>query len=444
MKRIALSVGIAILPLLAAAQDTVDLSSYPYSPRIDMLTYLRSDNDRVHFDCNQYAGINGIRHYTSSQTAVYGVAMPLILDPDREYSVDIAPAIVSKEPDGRLRATVGTMFPTDNIANRSYDFFLKVPYFPSCDSNDTAWGVLGMHSFYFDSPVTVRDTFYYGQSTRYNNGFVGSGGGFALLDFYCSSTNSNGSIHADSASHPIFHFVVTDSVHNYVRHPYYYTDYRDFTIPFILLTTPPPGNDTFSCPDIYDFSFLGLQAGAPAFAWSVADEHRRYEICYGPYDADPETLPKVSTSAGFLELSGIPLDPDTYYQARCRAMCRHACRVHDTTLWTPWSEPQFFFVGEHMPDTAHADTATTGIYQTPARTHFSVSPNPARDEVSVTIDDNYQDAIITFRDSEGRELIRQHATQRRTSVCTKHLPKGIFLVTVTTKNNSASQKIILK
>ena len=440
MKRIALSIGIAILPLLAAAQDTVDLSSYPYSPRIDMLTYLWSDIDRSFFFSTTYASITGIRHCFSSQTAVYGIAMPLVLDPDREYSVDIAPAIVSKEPDGRLRATVGTMFPTDNIANRSYDFFLKVPYFPSCDSNDTAWGVLGMRSFYFDSPVTVRDTFYYGTAARFNNESIGNGGGFAYLDIFCTR-NSTTSI--DSIRHLTMGFIVTDTTYNYVRLPYH-SDYAISTVPFILLTTPPPGTDTFSCPEIHDFTYLGLQAGTPAFAWSVADEHRQYEICYGPYDADPETMPKVSTSAGFLELSGIPLDPGTYYQARCRAMCRHACRVHDTTLWTPWSEPQFFFVGEHMPDTAHADTATTGIYQTPARTHFSVSPNPARDEVFVTIDGNYHDAVISFRDSEGRELIRQRAAQQRTAVDTKHLPEGIFLVTVTTKNNSASQKIIIQ
>ena len=90
------------------------------------------------------------------------------------------------------------------------------------------------------------------------------------------------------------------------------------------------------------------------------------------------------------------------------------------------------------------DTATMSITKATASTFFSVSPNPARDEVSVTIDGNYHDAVISFRDSEGRELIRQRAAQRRTAVGTKHLPKGVYLVTVATKDASASQKLMIE
>ena len=449
MKRFTTTFIVFLFPLLSVGQDTVDITTHQHNPPLGNMR--RSFGTQNYWDAyyygwgspsDHYPFYNAVRHYYPTQSVpIYGIGMPMTLNPQQGDSVDILPAIITKSPDGTFRVTSGRSINTNDLRFRQHDLYLKYPLFPSCDSTDTAWFVKGLYALYFDSPVTVSDTFYFGAGVRLNTSIPGRNGGFFRFDYFCNGDEA-GWIHNDSNTCLLCFFTQPTPDPNSMRMSISTTTYS--TVPYILLTAPPPPPDTFSCPDIHDFTFLGLQAGIPAFAWTAADEHSMYEICYGPYDADPETLPKVSTSAGFLELSDVPLDSGTYYQARCRAICRHACRVHDTTLWTPWSEPQFFFVGEQMPDTAHADTATTGIYRTPARTLFSVSPNPARDEVSVTIDGNYHDAVISFRDSEGRELIRQRAAQRRTAVGTKHLPKGVYIVTVTTKDTSASQKLMIE
>ena len=446
MKRLTTALIIFLSPLLSVGQDTIDITTHQHNPPLDNLkmSYGTQNYRQAHIYglgslSYHYPFYNTIRHcYPSQSVPIYGIGMPMTLNPNQGDSVDIHPAIITKSPDGTFRVTSGEIVNTNDLCRRQYDLYLKYPLFPSCDSTDTAWFVKGLYALYFDSPVTVSDTFYFGAGMMYNHDQPTRNGGFCFFEYFCNG-NEEGQLPNDSISYLLCLFAQFPNGMFTTTYPS-----SELTIPYVLLTAPPPPPDTFSCPDIHDFTFLGLQAGIPAFAWSAADEHRQYEICYGPYDADPETLPRVTTTSGFLELAGPILNPDVYYQARCRAICEHFCHVHDTTLWTPWSEPQFFFVGEQMPDTSHADTATTSIYRTPARTLFSVSPNPARDEVSVTIDGNYHDAVISFRDSEGRELIRQRAAQQRTAVDTKHLPKGVYIVTVTTKDTSASQKLVVE
>ena len=434
MKKVIFLICTAIIAYSSSAQDTLNLMTAPNQPIRGQYQYAR------YLRCNYYPFFDSSEYYACAKlcqttpTTVYGVGIPLALNPDYAHPAIIAPAVIAKEHNGRYRATCGRFRPLRVFARKPIDLFAKYPVFPSCDTTDTSWATIGIHYMYFDSPITLPDTAFFGAIIRNTQRSYADDGGIVKL---CSTCQFPSRI---IDSH-IFKYV--DSTPDY---PLYRSGLSsaDHGFPFLLLTSPPPPPDTFSCPDIHDFTFLGLQAGIPAFAWSAADEHRQYEICYGPYDADPETLPRVTTTSGFLELAGPILNPDVYYQARCRAICEHFCHVHDTTLWTPWSEPQFFFVGEQMPDTSHADTATTSIYRTPARTLFSVSPNPARDEVSVTIDGNYHDAVISFRDSKGRELIRQRAAQQRTAVGTKHLPKGVYLVTVATKDASASQKLMIE
>ena len=424
MKKLIFLICTVIIAYSSSAQDTLNIMTYPYKTfhgQYKALLYIQPNCvfSDVYYFCARLS--------QTAQTTAYGIGIPLLAQQDSSNPEIIAPALIVKEPDGRYRASCGRFRPVRKFAEKPYDQFVKLPTFPNCDSTDTIWETIGIHYMYFDSPIILPDTAFIGLALRYP--LYPIAGKMAALQHQCQYTPAE------------FHvFKHIDSTPDHAAYYDYLSQrFSSYGMPFLLLTTPPPPPDTVSCPEILDFTYLGLQAGIPAFAWSAADEHRQYEICYGPYDADPETLPRVTTTSGFLELAGPVLNPDVYYQARCRAICDHFCLVHDTTTHSPWSEPQFFFVGEQMPD-----TATMSITKATASTFFSVSPNPARDEVSVTIDGNYHDAVISFRDSEGRELIRQRAAQRRTAVGTKHLPKGVYLVTVTTKDTSASQKLVVR
>ena len=138
-----------------------------------------------------------------------------------------------------------------------------------------------------------------------------------------------------------------------------------------------PDTDSFGCPEVEGFGFAGMMAGSPTFTWTPAAEHRLYQLAYGPYDAPLDSLQVVETDNYFLELSDPSLSRDVYYQARLRAKCHHACPVHDTVMWTAWTDPVYFYTGDNMPDTTHHHGEPEGIAEVNGPVHFALAPNPA-------------------------------------------------------------------
>ena len=182
-------------------------------------------------------------------------------------------------------------------------------------------------------------------------------------------------------------------------------------IPFILLFNPPD-TDSFVCPEVENFTYLGIQGFYPTFMWTSGDGVQQYEVCYGPYDADVNTLPTVTVdSTNVCVLTDRTLSPDIYYQARCRAVCHHVCPIHDTVLHTPWSAPQYFYMGSSMPDTTHHDTThhdTSHVALPPSLSPlpFTLSPNPAHGNVTLLLPEDALPANVVMRDAAGREVLR--------------------------------------
>ena len=56
-----------------------------------------------------------------------------------------------------------------------------------------------------------------------------------------------------------------------------------------------------------------------------------------------------------------------------------------TMMWTPWSDPIYFYIGDSMPDTAHHQPGET-IADEPTVAAFTLTPNPAHGYVSLSVD----------------------------------------------------------
>jgi hypothetical protein len=97
------------------------------------------------------------------------------------------------------------------------------------------------------------------------------------------------------------------------------------------------------------------------------------------------------------------------------------------------------------------DTAFTAVFGTfqgvgaPDGTAalFTLTPNPARESVTVTLDRAGLPAEITVYDAAGHAVLQRHATARRTRLSTRALPSGHYFVTVATPRSTSTQKLVI-
>ena len=89
-------------------------------------------------------------------------------------------------------------------------------------------------------------------------------------------------------------------------------------------------------------------------------------------------------------------------------------------------------------------SAFEGIESPEAAALFALTPNPARESVTVTLDGADLPAEITVYDAAGHAVQSRRATTRRTRLSTRSLPAGHYFVTVATPQATATRKLVIK
>ena len=82
-----------------------------------------------------------------------------------------------------------------------------------------------------------------------------------------------------------------------------------------------------------------------------------------------------------------------------------------------------------------------GIGTPAVGTLFTLTPNPARESVTVTLEGAALPAEITVYDAAGHAVLERRAATRRTRLSTRSLPAGHYFVTVATPRGTATQKL---
>jgi len=224
------------------------------------------------------------------------------------------------------------------------------------------------------------------------------------------------------------------------------SDFRDCGARTICPIFDLPDTDSFSCPEVEGLAFAGINAGYPTFVWDTSREHTLYQLAYGPYDAALDSLSIVESTDRFVELTTAPLSRDIYYQARLRARCHHRCPLHDTVIWTSWSDPVYFYTGDSMPDTTHSQP--TGISPTATGVSFAIVPNPASEgrmpDVVIEPGAALQGTTLVLRDAAGREVLRRAVSNHRVSLADCSLPAGAYTVTLVSPRGQSTLRMIIE
>ena len=300
--------------------------------------------------------------------------------------------------------------------------------------------VLPVYSLYFEHSIEVSDTAFIGMCVWDTTKIPEN-----AVSWRFEGINNYRITECDSMSLwflqrlPTGHFFVDDSNRVHVES----VGWNNIGILCIFPIFTLPDTDDFACPEVEGFGFGGMMAGSAIFGWSASAEQGLFQMAYGPYDSPLDSLQVVETSNSYMELSERQLSPDIYYQARLRARCRHACPVHDTVMWSPWTDPIFFYTGDHMPDTSHHQPPEPeGIATVGGAIPFVLAPNPAHGSATLTLDHTpAPGTILTVYDATGREVLRLPLHDRATRFTTENLAAGFYTVTVSDPQGMSTRRL---
>lgn len=470
MKKSFIIICFLVSAIAVRAQDTI----FPFAPDYP---FYRESITQVQGDAQwrlspvAYWDLRVLKH-TIPQSFVSGLAIPYvfgtrILDrfgepyPGSPDSILIYGVLMQIDSNDYEHPTIHYTRPVVWIDGetpkvRPYDCYLAFKSDTECGPMDT---VVEAYSLYFDSALSLSGDVYLGirrKAYPENNGNIYGhyNNGEGVWDPpYIPDSNKCVPFanHAVELVYNLFNTDASDSLSNYFSQDGVPTFQRvledSINVVFADKTICPilavPDTDSFSCPVVEGFAFAGIYAGYPTFVWDTAVEHGLYQFAYGAYDTPLDSLTVVETNNWYHELI-TTLSPDVYYQARLRAKCHHSCPVHDTVMWTAWTDPVYFYTGDHMPDTTHHEEPE-GIAGAEGQANFTLAPNPARGNVTLTLTGvPAQGTTLTLHDAAGREVLRRTLSEQHTTIPTAELPAGVYTVTVSGPQGSSVRRLVIE
>ena len=439
------------------AQDTVRYgdSNYYHMPH-DSIIVIRSISPNALFGAYGY---NYIEYTAGEPLTIYGIAIlsyykPHFIQPNSvrgsmirvdttAANVDLYAMLLIKEG--------GHYYHVDSARWRP---FSPNKYF-EFDQNHFTFHergfdtVVPVYEFYFSMPRVVVDTFYVGIFSTYAN-FDSQGNRVGYINGY------NGSDGEEVGKNwPLLLFEVEsggdsilweqfckagrlqDGVVEIVDTSMYCKDFRisvGGAFPIIV----PPDTDSFECPGVENFRLSSYVEGHPRFRWDAQAGQGPFQIAYGPADQPVDSHRVASAMRQPYVLPDGGLDSTVLYVARCRGRCHHTCPLHDTIFWSEWSDAVEFWTGSRRP-------GSEGIVSPDDAVAFTLSPNPARDEVTLTLGSTVTSpCVVVLRDGQGRELLRQRMEGGEVTLSTRGLPAGLYLTTLESPQGSSTQKLVVE
>lgn len=444
MKRIVLFVSLLVSLCALRAQDTIN-PEIPGLYYIDT-SYIHIENyygtghffspivevDNTSMTC--YGNLIGAVKYIGHQVTISGIALPFIFNTYPEFLDSwnhLYGALITIEGNDYSHPTIHL---TNSYVTHDdpYNCHIALNAESECGKMDT---LVDAYALYFNEPINVSGSFYVGYYLKQGHFRYGIG---HETNAALSCDSYSGDIPIYDSSVVSYNLFDDDST---VRG--YAVNFCPMGIYWLFCPIQSiPDTDSFGCPEVEGFGFAGMMAGSPTFTWAPAAEHRLYQLAYGPYDAPLDSLQVVETDNYFLELSDPSLSRDIYYQARLRAKCHHRCPIHDTVMWTAWTDPVYFYTGDNMPDTTHHHGEPESIAEVNGPVHFALAPNPAHGSVTLTLEGMpVAGTVLTIHDGAGREVLHRTLHERVTRIATKGLAAGVYTVTVSNPQGMGTHRL---
>lgn len=264
---------------------------------------------------------------------------------------------------------------------------------------------LPVEDIYFDTPLTLSDTFYISRTMTYADDTTVLFPALSLMKEF----------HPYGGSTCLF--------------PFEKRRYRDTLLTgtwhdeqcgwHVTGLFPIISRDGDSCPQVRDVQFF---KGSPTqffLRWGRGENHHDWQVSLCPLGTAPEDGTLYTFADPITSL--ITVDPDSQYVAYVRARCRFALDE-----WGPWSDPVDVWL----------NNPNTGI-DGAVPVAFTLSPNPASG--TVTLVSQATDGTLEIVDIQGRTVLAVPAARRTLDI--SRLPSGSYIVRLTTPQGTATHHL---
>lgn len=330
--------------------------------------------------------------------------------------------------------------------------YMNVDYRSNEDPNNNCCGiapdknkVIKIREYYFDEPITVKDSFYVGHTT-YNNLWPYPGRSpydewnfeSTCWSVFFRNPNEFSNCPQDQMKCDTFPLMQYKFKQDEFQMPrglidssiWYYFNEPCFTIEFPIIEIDSSfydGPPQYVCPQVQNFRIAQAAEGTVVFLWDTHGDHQRWQMSYGPAGTEPEDGTIVNCPMQVGQIMG--LDTCTDYVAYIRAVCNH-----DSIVYSEWSAPLAF----NICDTTGGGTAAIegGLGQ-----YIQLFPSPATDQVQLM--SSFELHSIEVYDLQGRTLLNIPCEGHSAVFDVAGWPKGMYVAVVRTSAGNFAKKIVV-
>lgn len=296
----------------------------------------------------------------------------------------------------------------------------------SCDQMLDYTVIVPLREYYFDSAITVTDSFYLGCITTEPT--VTDFDGFSYIAShmwdYCtySSAEANGTYKECAIDLPEFTYYDSSRLDN----QWHYYTHKRFQLIFPIIEV-----DTF-CVTPEEPYLASRDSLVVRVEW-LDTTNLRWEVSRTAPGGDPDTGLITPTTNPYIEYTDI--DNDSAYHVYVRGYCDKGI----WSGWSDWSTPCFI---DSIPTPPTPPDPPEGITAVETA-DFTLSPNPTKGMVTLKCVESMQGSVEII-DMQGKNWCRKELSSQQTEFDVSSLPTGAYLVRITTADGKQHTVRLLK
>lgn len=311
------------------------------------------------------------------------------------------------------------------------------------EQQEITYSTYELREYYFDTTLTVFDSFYVGFSSFLNIYITPEGrtiyghnhtpeyvfGGLGISRICRDSWLFDSSCYYPMTTYKLLPNCLNPWTSacfpNLEINVWHWIDIPTFAYVFPIFEIP----DTFSCPQVASLQATEADTGCVMLLWDADSAQNEWTVCYGPEGTERDSCNTVTVSEPALRLCG--LDTCTKYVAYVRAICHH----NDSVYYTEWSDSVTVTFSCDTTSPSYESIATTEKQQ------LLVMPNPASDHLTVSFHQPLK--VIDIFDMQGHRAYTTSANGLSAEIDITTLAPATYIVVAHYADGIVSRKIIV-
>lgn len=305
--------------------------------------------------------------------------------------------------------------------------------------------VIKIREYYFDKPITVKDSFYVGHTT-YSNYWPDPEHGDWIynisawsLSYYPMNRHNecpSDELNCDTLPYQKYKFKQTDfQLPNGIfdTNEWYCFQFPAWKIEFPIIEIDSSfydGPPQYVCPQVQNFRISYAEEGQAVMLWDTHGDHQSWQISYGPAGTEPDGGTIINCPIQVGQIMG--LDTCTDYVAYIRAVCNH-----DSIVFSEWSEPLTINICDTTGGSGETESIEGGMGQ-----YIQLFPSPATDQVQVM--SSFELRGVEVYDLQGRTLLNIPCEGHSAGFDVENWPKGMYVALVQTSAGNFTKKLVVR